>query len=253
MFLSLQFMIMIYLFTRSFYSPFFFLLIALFVLIAFLSEEHRLFAWIMIAFFLGHLLLGYVDHFIGSFRFPQFSLLLVSQLLLLFPIVMIHFVCEKFKKANYQYFQKPVLTKEDKLPFSVTWKQLFLVISLLFTLVLIEILVLKRSPLPWTHLFLSLSFSIIHSVLGEVLWRGILLPHVISLTNNWLGILITSIAFGLNMTLFGFSPLTTISYIFLGILFGLLTVKSQSIIPSIIVSTMITLLLSISGWVTIPV
>lgn len=252
-FFSLLFIIMIYLFTRSLYSPFFFMLTTIFLLIAFLSEEHRLFAWTITAFFLGHLLLGYMDHFIGSFRFPPFSLLLVSQLLLLIPITMIHFVCKKFKKANYPYFQKPDLTKIEKLPFSVAWKHLFLLISLLVTLVLIGILVIKSSILPWNYLFLSLLFSTIHTVLGEVLWRGILLPHVISLTNQSKGILVTGTAFGLNMTIFGFSPLTTISYIFLGFLFGWLTVKSHSIIPSIIVSTLITLLLIISGWVTIPV
>jgi uncharacterized protein len=252
-FLSLQFMIMIYLFTRSLYSPFFILLIALFLLVAFLSEEHRLFAWIIIAFFLGHLLLGYMDHFIGSFRFPQFSLLLGSQLLLLLPIVMIHFVCKKFKKANYPYLQKPMLTKKEKFPFSVTWKQFFVVSPILFTLVLIEIHVMKSGAISWSHLFFSISFSVIHTVLGEVMWRGILLPNVISLTNKWIGILVTSIAFGINMTIFGFSPLTTISYIFLGFLFGVLTIKSQSIIPSIIVSTTIILLLIISGSVTIPV
>jgi uncharacterized protein len=252
-FLSLQFLIMIYLFTRSFYSPFFILLIVLFLLIAFLSEDYRLFAWITITFFLSHLLLGYLDNFIGSFQLPQFALVLLSQLLILVPILMMHMVRNKFNKSTYPYFRKPDMTKDIQLFNCISWKLFSIIISILFILFLIGTLIIKRDELTYLHLLFSLSFSIIHTGLGEVLWRGILLPHFIAITNKWLGILVTSSAFGLNMTIFGFSSLTTFSYIILGLLFGYLTIKTNSILPSIVTHTMIMLLLLIGGSVTLPI
>jgi uncharacterized protein len=251
--LSFQFMIMIYLFTRSLYSPFFILLIVLFLLIAFLSENNRLFSWIIIAFFIGHLLLGYIDNFIGLFRLPQLTLVIISQLLLLVPIVMIHLVRKKFNEANYPFFHKPKMTRENQLFKNITWKQYYVTISMLFILVLIGTLVIRREELTISHLFFSLSFSIVFTGLGEVLWRGILLPHFIKITNKWMGIIVTSIAYGLNMTLFGYASLTTFSYIILGLLFAYVTIKTNSITPSIIMNTMITFILLTSGLVMLPV
>lgn len=253
--LCVLFLVMTYLFTRGFYTPFFVSLFALLLLIVFLKEEKRLFAWMIISFFLGNLMLIYMDNFIVSFRLSPYSLVMYSQLLLLIPILIISYVIKQFKQEINPYFQKPNLTGEIQLPFSIVFslRNFPLMICLLTTLCTIGLLLIKSEEMKWRTFLLILLFSSINALLEEVLWRGIILAKLITITNERLGIVVTSIAFGLNTTMFGFSLITSIIYIFLGLFFGLLTVKSNSIIPSIIVHTMITLLLIISGWAMIPV
>ena len=58
--LSGYYLLMMFLFTRGFYNPFFVLLIGLLLIIVFLKEENRLFGWMIISFFLGNLLLVFI-------------------------------------------------------------------------------------------------------------------------------------------------------------------------------------------------
>ncbi|MFP5108032.1 hypothetical protein ACSU6B_14790 [Neobacillus sp. C211] len=75
----LLFLTMTYFFARGYYTPFFVFLIALLLLVAFFKEDKRLFAWMVISFFLGNLLLVNMDN-LESFRLTPYSLVMSSQL-----------------------------------------------------------------------------------------------------------------------------------------------------------------------------
>jgi uncharacterized protein len=252
--LSLIFLIMLYLFTRGFYPPFFICLLALFLLIAFLKEEMRLVDWMIISYFLGNLLIGYMDKFIESFRLSPYSLVIASQFLWLIPILFISYVIKQFKKDINSYFQKTNLTREIQLPINIIIPlgKLLLLIGLAFVLIIGLLFMIKSGDMHWRPFLFILLFSTINAVLEEVLWRGIFLSKLISITNQRIGILVTSIAFGLNTTMFGFSIFISIFYMILGLFLGYITVKSKSNFPSIMAHTLVTTIFAAIGWVVIP-
>ncbi|WP_066254799.1 CPBP family intramembrane glutamic endopeptidase [Neobacillus drentensis] len=253
--LSVLFILMSYFFTRGLYSPFFVLLIALLLLVAFFKERMRSFAWMVISFFLGNLLLVYMDTFMESFHFPHYSLVMFSQMLLLIPILLISYVIKKFKQEIIFYFQKPILTGKIQLPFNIAFSlsKFFLILCLLSILSIIGTLFVKNEDMRLSAVLFILLFASINALLEEVLWRGIFLPKLIAISNHQLGLVVTSIAFGLHTTMFGFSLIISISYMFLGILLGILTIKFKSIFPSVVVHFSVTTLLLISGWMVIPI
>lgn len=245
---------MTYFFTRGFYTPFFVLLIGLFLVVAFFREENRLVTWTIIAFFLGNLLLVYVDNFIESFGLSPYSLMMTSQLLLLIPILMISSVIMLFKQEIIPSFQKPILSGKINLPFGIVSpvRRLFLIIYLFLSLSIFGMLLIQRNEMDWLPFLFIILYASLNALLEEVLWRGVLLSKLIALTNKRFGMVVTSVAFGLGTTMFGFSLIISTFYIFLGLLFGFLTLKSKSIIPAVIAHTLITIHLIISGWVMIP-
>ncbi|NHC41294.1 CPBP family intramembrane metalloprotease [Bacillus sp. MM2020_1] len=253
--LCVLFIFMSYFFTRGFYSPFFVLLIALLLLVAFFKEGMRSFAWMVISFFLGNLLLVYMDTFMESFHFPHYSLVMYSQMLLLIPILLISYVIKKFKQEITPYFQKPILTGKIQLPINIAFSlsKFFLILCLLSILSIIGALFVKIEDVRLSAVLFILLFSCINALLEEVLWRGIFLPKLITITNHPLGMVVTSIAFGLHTTMFGFSLIIFISYMLLGIFLGFLTIKFKSIFPSVVVHFSVTTLLLIFGWMVIPI
>lgn len=253
--LGVLFLLLTFLFTRGFYSPFFVLLIALLLLVAFFNEEKRLVAWMVITFFLGNLLLIYTDNYLESFRLSPYSLVMTSQLLLLIPILMIGYVMKKFDQEINPYFQRPILSGVIQLSFNIAFslRQFLLFICLLSSLPIFSHLLLKREDMQWRPILFMLMFSFIHALLEEVLWRGIFLSKLITITDQQLGIVLTSIAFGINTTMFGFSIILSIFNITLGIFLGFLTLKFKSIFPSVLFHFSITLLLLMNGWMGIPV
>jgi membrane protease YdiL (CAAX protease family) len=218
-----------------------------------LKEEKRLFAWMIISFFLSNLLVGYVDNFIESFRLSPFLLVILSQLLLLFPILIIGYIIKQFKQKINPYIQKPILTGEIQFPINIviSLSKLLLIICFLFVLS-IGLLLIIRGEMQWQSILFLLLFSSTNALLEEVLWRGMFLSKLIYITNQRIGVLVSSIAYGLNTTMFGFSLLTSITYLILGLSLGYLTVRSKSILPSVIAHTLITTILIVTGWIVIP-
>lgn len=253
--LSGYLLIMLFLFTRGFYSSFFVFLISLLVLMIFLKEAERLFAWMIIFFFLGNLLLGYMDHFIEGFHLSPFLLIMLSQLLWLVPILLLSYVIKRFNQEINPYFHHPIFTMDIHLPLRIviSFKRFLLICGLFAVLAIVGTLLFQKEGIQWRLFLFILLFSMINAVLEEVLWRGILLAKLIRITNQPIGIIITSIAFGINTTMFGFSIVICITYIFLGLVLGYLTVGSKSILPAMIVHTLITPLLFMYGSMPLPV
>ncbi|MCM3691256.1 CPBP family intramembrane glutamic endopeptidase [Neobacillus niacini] len=241
-FLSILFIILIYFFTRSYYSLFTWAILGLFLLLAFLKEENRLFAWVMISFFCGNLILFYTDKFIEGYHFIPFFRLLINQVLFLIPILSIGYVIKKFNKKISFFFTKLDLNNSNK--------YFYTILILLF--VGVTFLFINKNGFD-SNMFLSLlSFTLIHSFLQEVIWRGILLTQLMNITNETSAIMFTSIAFATNTTIFGFSTSVVLLYLFLGFIFALLTIKYKSILPSIFVYTLVLILFYLYDWLQLP-
>jgi uncharacterized protein len=237
-FLSLLFIVLVYFFTRNYYSPFFWMILGLLLLLVFLREESRLFAWVMISFFGGNLLVIYLDKFIEGVIVDPFLQVIMNQCLFIIPILSMCYVIKQFNESISCFFKKPE-------PFS------FLYILLLVILAGIIFLLFIKDGI---NVFLSFFlFSLIHATVQEVIWRGILLTQMIKIANNTTATLFTSAAFALNTTIFGFSPFIMLLYLTFGFIFGFLTTRLKSILPSILVHSLLLLFCFINGWIQLPV
>jgi uncharacterized protein len=242
--LLLLFNVLIYFFTRNFYSLFFGIMLVLFLLIAFLSEKNRLFVWAMISFFGSNMILVYLDKFIEGFHFGPFSRVMINQILYIIPILMVSYVIKQFKKEISMFFKKPNPSQIKKFPSII----LFLASAGFI------IFIYKNNVGMDLKLFsMFILFVLIHSILQEVIWRGILLTQMIKITDERTAILLSTTAFALNTTIFGFSFTVFLMYLFLGVIFALLTINYKSIFPAILAHTLLLLLLFLNGWLRLPI
>lgn len=248
-YLSLLFTVLIYLFTRSYYSPFFLILLGLFLYLAFLKEENRLFAWVMISFFGGNMILVYLDKFIQGIQVDPFLNVIIYQLLFIIPILLISYVIRKFNKKISLFFKKPELIKRIQLPFAVNT----IYLSIIIIGIISVLLLLMLTTMDVSHILSLILFALIHALLQEVIWRGILLSQMIKITNETHAILFTSVAFAFNATIFGFSVALFLLYLVLGILFGCLTTKYKSVLPAIFAHTFVLIMFFFNGLLQLPI
>jgi uncharacterized protein len=246
-FLSLLFIVLIYFFTRSYYGLFSWFLFGLLLLLAFLKEENRLFAWVIISFFGGNLVFFYTDKFIEEYQLMPYYRVILSQLLLSIPTLSMVYVIKQFNKKVSFFFKMPELNA------SFGNKRILYILLLMITGSFILIGFTNHSVAGF-NLFLSLiSFVLIHVFLQEVMWRGILLTQLIKITNEKMAILISGIAFALNTTIFGYSPGVFLLYLSLGFLLAFLTTKYKSILPSIFAHILVLLFIYLNGWLRLPI
>ncbi|WHX98278.1 CPBP family intramembrane glutamic endopeptidase [Neobacillus sp. DY30] len=237
-FLSLLFIVLVYLFTRNHYSPFFWMILGLLLVLSFLREENRLFAWVIISFFGSNLIVIYLDKFIDGLIENPFYLVLVNQILFIIPTLTMCYVIKQFHKRISFYFNKPK-------SFRIFFSYLLLIAAGFLFLFFIKGRI---------DVFLALfTFSLIHAIVQEVIWRGILLTQMIKIMSEKTAILYTSIAFSVNTTIFGFGPSVVLLYLTFGLIFGFLTTKFTSIFPAIGVHTLVLLSAFLIGWIQLPI
>lgn len=243
-FLALLFMFLLYFFTRSYYSLFLWLILGILLLLAFLKVENRIFAWLMISFFGGNFILFYTDKFIQVYSFQPYTRVIINQLLFIIPILSMCYVLKKFDKKISAYFNMLVTVRR---------KQLLPLIIVLVSGGLLLLYCTYEREMDVKMLCLLLLFSIIHSTLQEMIWRGIVLTQLSTMINAASSLLFTSIGFAMNTTIIGFSTTVFLVYLGMGFLLGLLTMTSKSILPAIIVHSFVLVLLFLNGWLQLPV
>lgn len=242
-FLSLLFIVIIYLFTRSYYSLFSWCILVLLLLVAFLREKNRLFSWVMISFFSGNFIVFYIDKFIEGYPLMPYYRVILSQLLLSIPILLMVYVNKKFKNKISFFFKMPE-PAERFANKKILYIFLFIIIG---SLLLISFTISFRMYLP------LMLFVLIHVFLQEMIWRGILLTQLIQITNEKMAVLISGIAFALNTTIFGYSLGVFLLYLTLGFILALLTTKFKSILISIFAHIVVLLFIFLNGWLRLPI
>ncbi|WP_456276327.1 CPBP family intramembrane glutamic endopeptidase [Bacillus sp. AK128] len=123
-----------------------------------------------------------------------------------------------------------------------------------FLMIAISINILSLLPFYMDHLeFIRsallgiLLFSVINATLEEVIWRGLLLKLFSEQVGDKWAVIITSIGFGLQHYSLGFSWISCMFFALGGLFFGGLTVRSNSIFPTIIWHIVLNFLMVSSG------
>ncbi|RJS62439.1 CPBP family intramembrane metalloprotease [Bacillus sp. PK3_68] len=96
---------------------------------------------------------------------------------------------------------------------------------------------------------LTIIFSLTNAVLEELIWRGALLSRFSEQLGEKWAVIITSLGFGLQHYSLGFPWLACLAFSVGGLFYGGLTIKSKSIVPSIVWHVILNVLMVLSGFI----
>lgn len=246
------FLIVQLLFLNNMFSFAFIILLLTIVAAVLFSEKQRLFIWTFFCFFVGLFAFIYGDRLLLLF-FSNENALIISRLVLLFPIIIMSYVIYKFKKPIIKFTILPNWKREIKFPF-VWWgfKKTTISIYFIFLIILI-ILIPLFSEFTFSQMNLERIvkislFSILNGILVEFIWRGILLTQINELIGEKLAAVVTSLSCAFFYHFIGLPLFETGLIFLLGIFFGGLTLKSNSMILPIILHIIYTFTLIFQGY-----
>jgi uncharacterized protein len=203
------------------------------------SEKSRILVWCLNAFLFSYLIILYGFRLIENLNLSIKFVLLLSECLQLIPIIALYYVLNMFKKP----FQLGVikLTKASKL-------NTYLIASMAVVLLFVSLFSRENANFMWVFIYFF-----VHAVLLEVLWRGILLDLFRQFLSDYWVVYVIGVAFGIYLFSFGYTLFVSIFMAFLSLGFSILKLKTNNILTSILLHTIIGLLLFLSGQLFIPV
>ena len=98
-------------------------------------------------------------------------------------------------------------------------------------------------------LLFCLLFSLINAVFEEIIWRGIMLSALKEFTSTGYAVFVTSVGFGLLHLAIGFSIYLSLLISVAGVIYAIITLKTNSIFPSIAFHLVINIGMVYSGFI----
>ncbi|WP_246294025.1 CPBP family intramembrane glutamic endopeptidase [Paenibacillus planticolens] len=191
-------------------------------------------------------------HWITSAH-PEELHILLNRLSLICIIIPLFAFSLISKIPFMHYWKKPQWNREIHVPliwagFRQTKVKLFLIIAIIITFFTFLPFVILNG---WNSMqeawLFALIFAITNALFEEVIWRGTLLSRFSELFGDKWAVIITSLGFGLQHYSLGFSWAVCIAFSIGGFFFGGITIKSNSIVPAVILHLSINVLMVFSG------
>lgn len=213
-------------------SIFMFLLFVHLLLVFFLSENLRIWVWMILSFFLGLLIMRYTDRFLSELSFHQGSLFILSECLWLIPILFVTYITFSFKSST--------LDKERQLQKTITRNIFFLLVVVFLLLGIGTINGLNE----WLRV---LFYSLIVSQLKIYLSFGIFLSRLQILTSRSVSMIGAAIIFTLPFTSLGYSLISLLIIGLTGIGYAWIVSICKSLLPVYVVHSVLVFLFILVG------
>ncbi|WP_261807917.1 CPBP family intramembrane glutamic endopeptidase [Paenibacillus sp. N3.4] len=173
----------------------------------------------------------------------------LSLIFIMIPLITLSLI---YKIPFMRYWKKPQWNELIGIPF--IWSgfrqskvKYFLLIALTINLFAFMPFIIRNG---WTYIhevwLLAIILSITN-VIEEMIWRGTLLSRFSEQLGDKWAVIVTSLGFGLQHYSLGFSWGVCIAYSLGGLFFGGITIKSKSIVPTVIWHMSINALMVFSG------
>ncbi|TCN25016.1 CPBP family intramembrane glutamic endopeptidase [Mesobacillus foraminis] len=180
-----------------------------------------------------------------SVFFNRFSLVMV-----LIPMALL----SRFSGSPFlKYWKKPVWDEMISFPFiwsgfHQTKVKTFLIIALTVNVLIFTPFVIGKGwPFIKEIWLLTMIFSLTNAIFEELIWRGALLSSFSEQLGEKWAVVVTSLGFGLQHYSLGFPWAVCIAFSIGGLFYGGITIKSKSIVPSIIWHITLNILMFLSG------
>ncbi|KKK33660.1 hypothetical protein WQ57_23845 [Mesobacillus campisalis] len=192
----------------------------------------------------------FFNTFVGTMEIPKETKIILNRLSLGFMILGMVLVHLFFHKKVSWYNQKPDWKNPIDLPFHKIDTFWFWLIGIVINLVIYGYFILQKD---WEYLqsllWFCLLFSLINAVFEEVIWRGIMLSALKEMTSTGYAVLVTSVGFGLLHLAIGFSIALSLLISVAGVIYAILTLKTNSLYPSIVFHIVINIGMVYSGFI----
>ena len=235
----------------SFQEEFFSLFIVLgFLILLFVDKEKRFVTSLLLSFLIGYAIYMVSNNFVGTMNIPKEIKIILNRLFLVFIIIGIVLNHLFFNKKISWYNEKPNWKNPIVLPFHKVSTFLFWLIGIVIN-VIIYVFFIVQKDIEYLQMLLlfCLFFSLINAVFEEVIWRGIMLSSLKERTSTGYAVLVTSVGFGLLHLSIGFSIYLSLIISAAGIIYAIITLKTNSIYPSIVFHTVINIGMVDSGFI----
>lgn len=221
-----------------------------FVILLYFHKERRFIISLLLSFLIGFVIFMVSNNFIGTMSISKELKIILNRLFLVFIIIGIIFNYLLFKKKVSWYNRKPDWKNPIVLPFHKVNTFWFWMIGIIVNGIVYLFFIAQKDVEYIQSLFLfCLVFSLINAVFEEVIWRGIMLSALRDFISTGYAIIVTSIGFGLLHLAIGFSLPLSLLISFAGVIYAIITLKTNSIYPSIVFHIVINIGMVYSGFI----
>lgn len=221
-----------------------------FITLLFINKEKRFVVSLLLLFLVGFNLFVILNNFVGTLNISSELRVILNRFFLVFIILGLLINHIIFNKKIFWYNNKPNWKNPIVLPFHKVDMFLFWIIGIVVN-VIVYLFFIVPNDTDYTYSFVmfGLSFSLINAVFEEVIWRGLMLSSFEKYTTSVYSLLVTSIGFGLFHLVIGFPFFVCLLVSVAGLVYGLITIKTNSIYPSIVFHIIINIGMVFSGFI----
>lgn len=224
-----------------------FIFLGLLVLL-FFNKEKRFIISTLLSVLIGYVLFIVSSNFVSTMDVSKEIKIIINRLFLVFIIIGIVINHRFFKREIYWYNEKPDWKNSIVLPFHKINIFAFWLIGIVINVVIYAFIIFQKDIGNIQALLLfCLFFSLINAVFEEVIWRGLLLSTLKKYTSVGYAVVVTSVGFGLFHLSIGFSIYLSLLISVAGLIYALITLKTNSLYPSIIFHIIINIGMVFSG------
>lgn len=203
------------------------------------SEKSRMLVWCLNAFLFSYLIILYGYRIIENLNLSTKIVLLLGECLQLIPIIALYYVLKMFKQTVQLSFTKLGL---------VSKLNQYLLVCMAVILLFVFLFPHANSNFMWAFIY-----CLVHAILFEILWRGFLLDLFRQFLSTYWAVSLQGVAFGIYLLNFGYTLFFSIFMAFLSLGFSMIKLKTNDMLPLILLHTIIVFLLFLSGQFFIPV
>ncbi|MEC1524571.1 type II CAAX endopeptidase family protein [Neobacillus niacini] len=220
------------------------------ILLLLVDKEKRFVQSLLLAFLIGFVIFMVSNDFVGTMNISKEIKIILNRLFLVFIIIGIVSNLLLFSKKVTWYNNKPDWKNPIVLPFHKVNTFWFWLIGIIVNVIIYVFFIAQKDIEYIQTLFLfCLFFSIINAVFEEFIWRGILLSALQEHTSTGFAVFVTSVGFGLLHLSIGFSIFLSLLISVAGVIYALITLKTNSIYPSIVFHIVINIGMVYSGFI----
>ena len=214
------------------------------------NKEKRIITSLLLSFLISFVIFIVSNDFIGTMTISKEFKIILNRLFLVIILLGIVFNLLLFKKKVSWYNAKPDWKNPIILPFHRVNTFRFWMIGIVINGIVYLFFIVQKDVEYIESLFwFCIFFSLINAVFEEVIWRGVMLSALNEYTSTGYAIFVTSVGFGLLHLAIGFSLSLSLLISVAGVIYALITLKTNSIYPSIVFHIIINIGMVYSGFI----
>lgn len=215
-----------------------------------IHKKKRFIISLLLSFLMGFILFMFSNNLVETLTISKELKIILNRLFLVWIIARVLMNFLFFKKKVSWYNSKPDWKNPIVLPFHRVNTFWFWMIGIVVNvMVYLFFIVQKDIEYILSLILFGLCFSLLNAVFEEIIWRGIMLSALKEFTSTGYAIIVTSIGFGLLHLSIGFSISLSLLISVTGVIYAVITLKTNSIYPGIVFHVVINMGMVLSGFI----